>query len=122
LLYPALLSHPGSFCGFRYEIESEDKMVAKTTETVETSTEMTQPVIIDLGGQKSKYLKELKEGQGKLWDEVLDVIEEVKDMLGKEADGKVLVPVIMLYERTGSQRLSLDKILFPLLDDDDEEE
>jgi len=97
-------------------------MVAKTTETVETSTEMTQPVIIDLGGQKSKYLKELKEGQGKLWDEVLDVIEEVKDMLGKEADGKVLVPVIMLYERTGSQRLSLDKILFPLLDDDDEEE
>ncbi len=100
-------------------------MVAKTAETAETSTEMTQPVIIDLGGQKSKYLRELKEGQGKLWDEVLDVIEEVKDMLGKEADGKVLVPVIMLYERTGSQRLSLDKILFPLLDtddDDDEEE
>lgn len=101
-------------------------MVAKTTE--ETSTEMTQPVIIDLGAQKSKALKELKAGEGELWDEVFDVIDEVKDMLGKEADGKVLIPVVMLYEKKQSQRLDLDKILFPLLDrdedddDDDEEE
>jgi hypothetical protein len=109
-------------------------MVAKTAETTETSTEMTQPVIIDLGGQKSKYIKDLKEGQGKLWDEVFDVIDEVKDMLGKEADGKVLIPVVMLYEKTNRERLDLNKMLFPLLDrellnlddddddDDDEEE
>jgi hypothetical protein len=98
-------------------------MVAKTAEAAETSTEMTQPVIIDLGGQKSKAIKELKEGQGKLWEEVFDVIDEVKEMLGKEADGKVLVPVIMLYEK--EQRLNLEKVLFPLLDrnkDDDEDE
>jgi hypothetical protein len=98
-------------------------MVAKTAEAAETSTEMTQPVIIDLGRQKSKAIKELKEGQGKLWDEVFGVIDEVKEMLGKEADGKVLVPVIMLYEK--EQRLDLEKILFPLLDrnkDDEEDE
>jgi hypothetical protein len=98
-------------------------MLAKTVEVAETSTEMTQPVIIDLGEQKSKAIKELKEGQGKLWDEVFDVIDEVKEMLGKEADGKVLVPVIMLYEK--EQRLDLEKILFPLLDrnkDDEDEE
>ena len=97
-------------------------MVAKTAETAEATTEMTQPVIIDLGGQKSKYIKELKEGQGKLWEEVFDVIDEVKDMLGEEADGKVLVPVIMLYEKTKRQGLDLDKILFPLLDRDKDEE
>jgi len=102
-------------------------MVAKTAETVEASTDMTQPVIIDLGAQKSKLIKELKEGQGELWDEVFDVIDEVKEMLGKEADGKVLIPVIMLYEKKQTQRLDLDKILFPLMDrdedeDDDEEE
>ena len=103
-------------------------MVAKTAETAEASTEMTQPVIIDLGGQKSKAIKELKEGQGELWDEVFDVIDEVKEMLGKEAEGKVLIPVIMLYEKKQSRgRLDLDKVLFPLLnrddeDDDDEEE
>ncbi len=101
-------------------------MVAKTAETAEASTEMTQPVIIDLGGQKSKAIKELKEGEGELWEEVFDVIDEVKDMLGAEADGKVLIPVIMLYEKKQSRRLDLDKILFPLLDrdedDDDDEE
>lgn len=97
-------------------------MVAKTAEKVEASTEMTQPVIIDLGGQKSKYIKELKEGQGKLWDEVFDVIDEVKEMLGTEADGKVLVPVVMIYQKTTRQGLDLDKILFPLLDRDDKDD
>jgi len=104
-------------------------MVAKTTEK-ETSTEMTQPVIIDLGEQKSKALKELKAGEGELWDEVFDVVEEVKEMLGKGADGKVLVPVIMLYEKKQTRRADLERILFPLMDrinndddeDDDEEE
>lgn len=97
-------------------------MVAKTAEKAEASTEMTQPVIIDLGGQKSKYIKELKEGQGKLWDEVFDVIDEVKEMLGTEADGKVLVPVVMIYQKTTRQGLDLDKILFPLLDRDDKDD
>lgn len=95
-------------------------------EAVKTSTEMTQPVIIDLGKQRSRTLKDLKQGEGKLWDEVLDVVDEVKEMLGAEADGKVLVPVILLYkERPSRRRLDLDRILFPLLeaeDDDDEDE
>jgi hypothetical protein len=94
------------------------------TKTAETTTEMTQPVIVDLGRQKSKYIKELKQGEGKLWDEVLDVIDEVKEMLGKEADGKVLVPVVMFYERsrTTLQPLDLEKMLFPLLDDEDDDD
>jgi len=95
-------------------------------ESVKTSTEMTQPVIIDLGKQKRATLKDLKQGEGKLWDEILDVVEEVKEMLGADADGKVLVPIVMLYqERTGRRRLDLDRILFPLLeerDDDDDDE
>lgn len=94
-------------------------------ENVKSSTEMTQPVIIDLGKQRGRSLKELKKGEGKLWDEVLEVVDEVKDMLGAEADGKVLVPIIMLYqEKSGRRRLDLDKILFPLLevDDDDDED
>ena len=94
--------------------------------SVKTSTEMTQPVIIDLGKQKRATLKDLKQGEGKLWDEVLDVVEEVKEMLGADADGKVLVPIVMLYqERSGRRRLDLDRILFPLLeerDDDDDDE
>ena len=97
-------------------------------ESVKTSTEMTQPVIIDLGKQKRANLKDLKQGEGKLWDEILDVVDEVKEMLGTDADGKVLVPIVMLYqERNSRRRLDLDRILFPLLeerddDDDDEDE
>lgn len=92
-------------------------------ETVETSTEMTQPIIIDLGKQRSRALKKLKEGEGRLWDDVLDVIEEVKELLGADADGKVLVPVILIYrERSRRRRLNLDRLLPPVLVDDDEDE
>lgn len=109
-------------------MESEDLVATKSTETEaakETSTEMTQPVVIDLGKKRSRSLTELKNGEGKLWDEVMDVVEEVKDLLGKDADGKVLVPVVMIYERLRSRRADLERILFPLLrdeDDDDEDD
>ena len=92
-------------------------------EALETLTEMTQPVIIDLGKQRSKLIKELKNGEGELWDEVLEVADEVKEMLGAEAEGKVLIPVIMLYqEKAGRRRIDLEKLIFPLMDDDDDDD
>jgi hypothetical protein len=94
-----------------------------TEESVRTSAEMTQPIIIDLGKQKSRALKNLKKGEGKLWDEVLDVVEEVKDMLDTDADGKVLVPIVLIYrERSRRRRLNLDRLLPPVLLDDDEDD
>lgn len=88
-----------------------------------TSTEMTQPVIIDLGKQRSKSIKELKNGEGELWDEVLEVADEVKEMLGAEAEGKILIPVIMLYqEKRRRRRIDLEKIIFPLMEDDDDDD
>ena len=95
-------------------------MVKKTTAT---STEMTQPVIIDLGKQRSKLIKELKNGEGELWEEVLEVADEVKEMLGAEAEGKVLIPVIMLYqEKAGRRRIDLEKLIFPLMNNDDDDD
>ncbi len=81
-------------------------------ENEEISTEMTQPIIIDLGSQKPGNLKDLKKGKGKLWDEVLDVVEEAKEMLGAEADGKVIIPVVLIYQKK-TKRLDLEKLLFP---------
>ena len=83
-------------------------------ETLESTTEMTQPVIVDLGAQKPGNLKDLKKGQGKLWDEVLNVIEEVKDMLGEGADGKVIVPVVMIY-RKKMKRRRIDRVFRPYM-------
>jgi hypothetical protein len=87
----------------------------------EAMTEMTQPIIVDLGRQKSAQIKDLKAGEGELWDEVLDVVDEVKEMLGAEANGKVLVPLVMIYEKK-SALPRLEKVLFPLADWDAEDE
>ena len=98
-------------------------MTEASVKPTQPTAEMTQPVIIDLGKQRLRALNDLKKGEGKLWDEVLEVVDEVKDMLGADAEGKVLVPVIMLYkETTGRRRLDLDRILFPLLDDRDDDD
>ena len=92
-------------------------------EATTTSAEMTQPVIIDLGKQRSKSIKELKNGEGELWEEVLEVADEVKEMLGAEAEGKVLIPVIMLYqEKPGRRRIDLEKLIFPLMENDDDDD
>ncbi len=82
-------------------------------ETIAASTEMTQPIIIDLGKQKPGSIKDLKKGEGKLWDEVLGVVDEVKDRLGDEAGGKVFVPVIMVYQRKQKRR-RMNRFLFPM--------
>ena len=73
---------------------------------------MTQPIIIDLGRQKARRLKDLKAGEGKLWEEVLGVMDEVHEMLGADSEGKVLVPVILLYEKK-LKRGRIEKMLFP---------
>ena len=92
-------------------------------ESTMSATEMTQPVIIDLGKQRRSALKELKKGEGKLWDEIFEVVDEVKDMLGADAEGKILVPVVMLYqEKTNLRRMDLERVLFPLLDRDDDDD
>ena len=58
-----------------------------------------------------------------LWDEIFDVIDEVKEMLGDEAKGKVLIPIVMLYQqKSRSRRIDLNRIVFPLLDDEDDDD
>ena len=81
-------------------------------ETAKTASEVTQPIIIDLGSQKPGILKDLKKGEGKLWEEVLNVVDEVKEMLGEAADGKVLIPVVMMY-RKKPKRNRMNRMLFP---------
>jgi hypothetical protein len=73
-------------------------------ELEEETVEVTQPIIIDLGKQRPKQIKRLKRGRGKLWNEVVDVIDEVSVQLGEEAEGKVLVPIVMVYRKKRKRR------------------
>jgi hypothetical protein len=76
-----------------------------------TAVEVTQPIVIDLGKQRPKHIKRLKRGRGKLWDEVVDVIDEVNYQLGEEAQGKVLVPIVMVYRKKRKRKRT--NLLFP---------
>ncbi|MBC8504093.1 MAG: hypothetical protein H8D34_04510 [Chloroflexi bacterium] len=69
------------------------------TKSGELEFDVTEPIIIDLGKQKSKRIKRLMKGRGKLWFEVEDVINEVGSMLGDELEGKALVPLVLVYRR-----------------------
>ena len=82
--------------------------------TAKTASQVTQPIIIELGSQKAKKLKELKQGEGELWEDVLAVVEKVQEELGETAEGKVIVPVVMLFEKK-LKRQRLEKLLFPYL-------
>ena len=59
--------------------------------------EVTAPVMVSLGKKKRKAVKRLKRGKGRLMKEVVDVLEQVQDKLGAQAEGKILVPVVIIY-------------------------
>lgn len=55
------------------------------------------PIIINLGKQRRKRIRELKRSRGVLLDEVLETVAQVNGQLGADAAGKVLVPVVLIY-------------------------
>ena len=57
------------------------------------------PIIIDLGKEKRKRIKDLKRGRGRLMNEVSGVINEARMNLGAEADGKEFIPIILIYRK-----------------------
>lgn len=82
------------------------------------NTEIT-PIIIDLGKEKRKRIKDLKRGRGKLMAEVARVMSETQMSLGSEADGKEFIPVVLIYKqkkrrKRGNRGLALP-IPFPFL-------
>lgn len=64
-----------------------------------TPADVMAPIIVSLGKKKQKAIKRLKRGKGGAMDEVMDVIEQVQDNLGAEAEGKILVPVVIIYRK-----------------------
>jgi hypothetical protein len=81
-------------------------------EPAEKPVEIAQPIVIDLGKKKTKDIKDLKNGKGKVWDDVDTIVEEVTEMLGEDANGKVILPVVMIYQKKPKRR-SLNRIMFP---------
>jgi hypothetical protein len=65
----------------------------------QVSAEVTAPIIVSLGRKRKKAIKRLKRGKGPAMAEVLDVIDQVQTSLGAQAEGKILVPVVIIYRQ-----------------------
>ena len=74
--------------------------------------EQTSPIVVDLGKVRQSRIKRLKKGKGPLMDEVEEVLAQVTEELGEQAEGKTLVPVVILYRRKVRKSR---KSLLPLL-------
>jgi hypothetical protein len=64
----------------------------------DTGADIVEPIIINLGKKKRKQIKRLKKGRGKLWRDVIDVIDEVGEQMNSDSEGKTIVPVILIYK------------------------
>lgn len=72
------------------------------------------PVILDLGKTKRKKIKQLRQGRGKLLGDVEDAMKEISASLGDQADGKQLVPVVLVYKQKTKKRRGGGGGLFPI--------
>jgi hypothetical protein len=60
---------------------------------------MLEPRLVDFGKARSKEIRALKEGRGKLRQELADVLTEVEAGLGDATAGKVILPLIVVVEK-----------------------
>jgi hypothetical protein len=70
-----------------------------TADAAERAAPMTTPLVLDLGKRGKKAIRRLRQGRGPAMAEVMDVMEQVQAQLGDDAQGKVLLPVVVLYGR-----------------------
>jgi hypothetical protein len=70
------------------------------------------PVVLDLGKVKRKLVRELKQGEGELMDDVAHAVEAVRSNLHAELKGKELVPIVIVYERKPARRRRLLPFFF----------
>jgi hypothetical protein len=78
-----------------------------TKESPASSVDQFPPVVLDLGKTKKKLIKALKEGEGKLMEDVTHAMEAVRSNLGAEVEGKILVPIVIVYEKKAARKSGL---------------
>ena len=81
------------------DVETGKDLVEQEHGSVNTHVpgEVTAPIIVSLGKKKQKTIKRLKRGKGPAMAEVMDVMDQVQSTLGAQAEGKILVPVVVIY-------------------------
>ena len=73
----------------------------------QTATRVTAPIVVSLGKESRKRIRQLKKGRGKLMNEVGSVLDQVRANFGEHAEDKVFVPVVLVYRRKQRRRVGL---------------
>ncbi len=79
---------------------------ARPAPLMSSARPISTPIVVSLGKKKKKTIKRLKRGKGPAMSEVNDVIAQVYANLGDHADGKLIVPVVMIYKAKQRRRRS----------------
>ena len=66
------------------------------TATQETESAWNVPIIVDVGRRSKKSIRKLKQGRGPLLDDVEYAVDQVRAQLGDIAEGKEVLPVVVL--------------------------
>jgi len=72
-----------------------------------TPSDVTAPIVVSLGAQSRKRIRQLRRGKGRLMEDVADVVDQVRSSFGDQAAGKVFVPVVLIYRRKERRGLEL---------------
>jgi hypothetical protein len=65
---------------------------------------MNAPIILEVGKTKKRNIRDMERGQGKILADLQEAMVEVTATLGADAEGKQLVPVVLVYRRKGKKR------------------
>jgi hypothetical protein len=57
-----------------------------------------------MGRKKRKAFRRLRKGRDAAMGEVAEVVEEVRQQLGERAEGAILLPVVVLYQKKAKRR------------------
>ncbi len=73
------------------------------------------PIIIDVGARTKREINNLKDGRGRLLDEVDMTVSQVRAQLGLEDAGREYVPVFIIVKqkRRRVRRVSMPMMPFP---------
>jgi hypothetical protein len=67
---------------------------------------VTRPLVIDRGKQGRKSIEQLNRGEGELWAEVRNAIDQVVGEIGADLHGNVVVPVVVIYRKKNKRKRS----------------
>jgi hypothetical protein len=65
---------------------------------------MNAPIILEVGKTKKRNIRDMERGQGKILADLQEAMVEVTATLGADAEGKQLVPVVLVYRRKAKKR------------------